>query len=317
MPPVDQLQTPAPAAPAPAAPSPEPAAAPAPEAPAAPAAEERFFDLDENELASLPPDIRKGVVDPLISKLNGKAKEKFLKEREGFKSHQQKADVFDQLVKQPWFQQAYYQMTNPGRAQAPAQPQTQAPAAPPQAPAPGISAQEWNQAYEQAANGDMTALNSLQEKQLDLLVKQKYAPIIEHVQTKTRELEMTMELNDLFSNHEDAKELDSIRVNPADPRSPSLLEMSLHFISDKGGRPFEEAYQAARKMADQLKAQAKSAAIGIVQEKKASITEAPTRTNVVDEGVIYVDTPQEALRSQIAASLKNQNVTYRVRPRQK
>lgn len=313
MPPVDQLQTPAPA-PAPAAPAPEPTAAPAPEVPAAPA-EERFFDLDEAELSSLPPDIRKGVVDPLISKLNGKAKEKFLKEREGFKSHQQKADVFDQLVKQPWFQQAYYQMNNPVRAQAPAQPQ--APAAPPQAPAPNISAQEWNHAYEQAANGDMSALNSLQEKQLDLLVKQKYAPIIEQVQTQQKELAMTMELNDLFSTHEDAKELDSIRVNPADPRSPSLLEMSLHFISDKGGRPFEEAYQAARKMADQLKAQAKSAAIGIVQEKKASVTEAPARTNVVDEGVIYVDTPQEALRSQIAASLKNQNVTYRVRPRQK
>lgn len=312
--PVDTLPTAAPApGPAPAAPAPEPAAPAAPEAAPAAPAEERFLDLDEAELASLPPEIRKGVVDPLLTKLNGKAKEKILKERESFKAHQQKADVFDQLVKQPWFQQAYYQVQNPQR-QVPQQPQPGQPQVP---QVPGISAQEWNQAYEKAAEGDMTALNALQEKQLDTLVKQKYAPIIEHVQTKTRELEMTMELNDLFSNHEDAKELDSIRVNPADPRSPSLLEMALHFVSDKGGRPFEEAYQAARTMADQLKTQAKSVALGIVQDKKASVTEAPARTQVTDEGVVYVDTPQEALRAQIAASLKNQNVTYRVRPRQK
>lgn len=317
MPPVDMPQAPAPAAPAPAAPSaPEPAVQSAPQAAPAAPAEERVLDLDEAELASLPPEIRKGVVDPLLTKLNSKAREKLMKEREGATKFQQKADTFDQLVKQPWFQQAYYQMMNP-QARQPQVPQQQQPQQQPQAQAPAITAQEWQQAYERANEGDMTALNALQEKNLDLLVKQKYAPIIEQVHTKTRELEMTMELNDLFSNHEDAKELDSIRVNPADPRSPSLLEMALHFVSDKGGRSFEEAYQAARKMADQIKGQAKSAAIGIVQDKKASVTEAPARQQVADEGVIYVETPEQALKAQIMASLKNQNVTYRARPRQK
>lgn len=309
MPPVETPIAPAaPASAPPTAPEPGPAPSPSPE-PSPAAAEERFVDIDEADLASLPPEVRKGVVDPLLTKFNSKAKEKFLKEREGLKGFQQKADVFDKLVQQPWFQQAYYQLQNPQKPQA-VQPQA------PQ-PVPGIQPQEWNHAYERAAEGDMTALNTLQEKQLDLLVKQKYAPIIEQVQTQQKELAMTMELNDMFSNHEDAKELDSIRVNPADPRSPSLLEMALHFVSDKGGRPFEEAYQAAKRMADQLRTQAKSAAIGIVQDKRASVTEAPARTQVTDEGIVYVDTPQEALRSQITATLKNQNVTYRVRPRQK
>jgi hypothetical protein len=299
----------APATPAPeAAPAAPAAPAPAPAAPAAPA-EERYIDIDEATLASLPPELRQQVVDPLLTKLQSQVKDRITKEREGAKPFQKKAETLEKLIQQPWFQKAYYEAQNPQRPAA--QPEPAAPAAP------AISAQEWTAAYEKAAQGDMTTLNNLQEKQLDALVKQKYAPIIEKVQTKTRELEMTMELNDLFTNHADAKELDSIRIDPANSRSASLLEMALHYVYDKGKGSMEEAYTAARRMADQLKVQAKSAAMGMVQEKKAAITEAPSRAQVAEEGVVYVDTAQQALRQQLMATINKQNVTYRVRPRQK
>lgn len=301
--PPETVAPPETAAPAPA-PAPETASAPAPE-PQTPA-EEKFYEVDESSLASLPPEVRKSVVDPLLTKVNTQFKERITKERESASQLKPKAEALEKLVNDPKFQKWYYEQQNPPPPpQAPGQPK------------PAIDPAEWGVAYERAAQGDMTALNALQEKQLDLLVKQKYAPIIEHVQTKTKELEMTMELNDLFSNHEDAKELDSIRVDPANPKSPSLLEMALHYVSDKGGRSFEDAYQAAKKMADQLKAQAKQAALGLVQDKKNSVTEVPARTTTQDEQVVEVATPQEALRNQIMASLRGSNVTYRVRARTK
>lgn len=305
--PLETIAPPQAQAPTPA-PAPEPITAPSPE-PAAPAAppEEKFIEVDEAVLATLPPEVRQSIVDPLLTKAQAQVRDRITKEREESKPFRQKADALEKLIQNPAFQKWYYEQQNP------------APKAPP-APGevkPAVSAEEWAHAYDKAAQGDMTAINALQEKQLDLLVKQKYAPIIEHVQTKTRELEMTMELNDLFSNHADAKELDSIRVDPANPKSPSLLELALHYVSDKGGRSFEDAYQAAKTMADQLKAQAKNAALGLVQEKKNSITEPPARTTTVTEQVVEVATPQEALRNQIMASLRGSNVTYRVRPRSK
>lgn len=292
---------------APAVPAPAPAEVPAP-APAVPETPaEKYVDFDEADFSSLAPEVRKGVVDPLLTKVQMKVKERLEKERETFKPHQQKAEALEKLIAQPWFQKAYYEFQNPKAAPSPSEVPT--------APKPAVSADEWNRAYEQAAQGDLTALNSLQEKQLDNLVQQKYAPILQQVQNQTRELKMSMEMNDIFTNHPDVKELDSLRVDPANPKSPSLFELSLHYISDKKGGSFEDAYQAARRIADQMKAQAKSAAMGLVQEKKAAITEKPSQSTGSEESVVMVNTPQEALKQQIMASLKGQNVTYRVRPR--
>lgn len=303
MPPQDTLN---PAAPAPT-PEPAPPVEQAPAAPPAPAPEnqppeEKFLDLDDSSLAAVSPEIRQS----FLNQAETKARERINKEREAAAPHKAKAEALEKLVADPRFQKWYYEQQNPQPPKAPEGPAK-----------PAISQEEWQAAYEKASQGDLSALNGLQEKQLDLLVKQKYAPIIEHVQGKQRELEMTMELNDLFSNHADAKELDSIRVNPADPKSASLLEMALHYVSDKGGRSFEEAYQAARKMADQMKTQAKNVALGLVQDKKGSTTEPPNRTSTTTENVVEVATPQEALRNQIMASLRGTNVTYRVRPRTK
>lgn len=279
--------------------------APAPIEPSAP--EEKYFDVDEATLASIPPEVRQSVVDPLITKITTQVKDRFSKVKEEATPFRTKAEALDKLIADPRFQKWYVDQQNP----------VAKPATENGKPAPLISPEEWDQAYQKAAQGDLSALNSLQEKQLDLYVKQKYAPIIEHTQSKMKELEMTMELNDLFSNHEDAKELDSIRVNPSDPKSPSLLEMCLHYISDKGGRPFEESYQAAKKMADQMRAQAKNAAMGLVADKKAATIEQPTRSTGPEENIQYVNTPQEALKAQLLASLKGQNISYRVKPRQK
>ena len=287
-------------------------AAPAPEAPAAPAPEPSDdFKVDEAQLAALPPEIRQSVVDPLIDKFKGYTVERLKKEQDKvskkYETEVQKARALERLVDNPAFQRWYLeQQKGPSAAPAPAG-----------APKPAVSNEEWAAAYEKAAQGDLNPLNSLQEKQLDSLVMQKYAPVIQQVQAKTKELELTMEMDALFKAHPDAEELDSIRVNPEDPKSPSLLEMALHYVSDKGGKPFEEAYNAARQMADQMNASAKSAAMGMVKGKKEAVTETPEHNQVREEDVVYVDTPGEALRQQLQASLKGQNITYRVRSRGK
>src|SRR5258708_5795145 len=164
--------------------------APAAEAPAPAAADE--FKVDEAQLASLPPEIRQTVVDPLLDKFKGYTLERVKREQTSlakkYELDLQKSKALEQLAQNPAFQKWYVDQQAIQRG------------VPPKVPGPsgGITPEEWTNAYEQAAQGDLAAVNALQEKQLDTLVIHKYAPVINQVQAKTKEFELTMEMNHLF-----------------------------------------------------------------------------------------------------------------------
>src|SRR2546427_6880324 len=116
--------------------TPEPSV-PMPE-PSAPA-EEKFIDVDEAVLASLPPEIRQSVVDPLLTKAQTQFKERIAKEREAAGPFKQKAEALEKLIADPRFQKWYYEQQNPPKQTTPGQPK------------PAIAVEEWNAAYEKAA----------------------------------------------------------------------------------------------------------------------------------------------------------------------
>lgn len=257
------------------------------------------FQVDESVFSKLPPEARQ-VVDPVLKGFREKASQALQKERDNFKPHVEKATAWDKLVADKEFQRWWIERTNPRSSQ---HAQTQAPTAPQQPP---VSNEEWAVAVEKANAGDTTALTALQEKIMDAHVKAKYAPVIDQLTLKQREMELSMELNELFTSHTDAKDMDKAGV----------LEPFLHYYTDKLGKPMEIAYQEAKKAWEQISSSAKKAALGMVQEKKAAVTETPS-TTTQDESVIYVNDAREMLRSQLQANMRGQKVTYMVRPRQK
>lgn len=201
--------------------------------------------------------------------------------------------ALDKLLAEPWFQKAWFDRSAPPPQAAPAQPQNT-----------GVSPEEWQTAYDKALGGDMGAMNSLTERQLESLVQQKYEPVMKQMATKQREIELSMEMTDLFNSHPDAKELDKA----------GLLEPALHLYTDKHGKPMEVAYQEAKKVHDYLLNKAKQELTAQAQEKKASVTETPA-TTTAEANVVFVDTPQQALRQQLMATMKGLKVTYKVRPK--
>ena len=131
------------------------------------------------------------------------------------------------------------------------------------------------------------------------------------LEARERERDMSMELDNVFKAHPDATELDNIKIGDA-PDSPSLFEMALFFVHDRNKQPMEAAYQAAKAIHMNIMSTAKKTAMGMVQNKKDSVTEsAPTSTK--DESVIYVDSPDQVLRAQIKANMAGQKVQVRLR----
>jgi len=288
MPPEVLTQPSAPAAPvAPSAPAPVAAPAPSPAPTSSPSSGGDF------DLSAIPEQVRPAV-EPVFRQHVEKYQKEISQIKEGTKAFQEKAMALDKLLQEPWFQKAWFdRQGNPVQEQRPQAPQ-----------GPVVTPEEWQAAYDKALAGDMTAMNQLTEKQLDSLVQQKYEPVMKQMATKQREIELSMEMTDLFNNHPDARDLDKA----------GLLEPALHLYTDKQGKPMEVAYQEAKKVYDYILNKSKQELTAQAQEKKASVTETPASANT-ETGVVYVDTPQQALRQQLIATGKGLKVTYRVRPK--
>lgn len=287
-----------PAAPAaPAAPAPAPVApAPAPAAPAAPSASAGPAPSggSDYDLSSIPEQFRPHV-EPVIKKATEKYQSELSKQQEAVKAFQDKSMALDRLLADQDFQRWYMDKTNPQarQPQQPAQPEQ-----------PVVSPEEWQSAYDKALAGDMAAMNDLTERQLDSLVQKKYAPEMQRMALKQRQIDLSMEMNELFNSHPDAKDLDKA----------GLLEPALHLYTDKNKKPMEHAYQEARKAYDFIYNKAKADLTAEAQGKRGAITETPS-TTTNDATTVYVDTPQQALRQQLLAAHQGLKVTYRVRPK--
>jgi hypothetical protein len=248
------------------------------------------FSLDEGKLASLSPEQR-AALDPVFEEWKGKAKAEIEKTgktvAEKYKPQEEKAKALEQLVADPRFQQWWRGVQQAGIAQNPAAIGAIATARPQDF----ATNEEWQNAMAEAYAGDPTKMKELQARMYTIMA----TPIITQLKQGQEELRATLEMKDLFERHADAKELDLIGRDPADKTdsSESLLESCLEW-ADKNGKTFEEGYARARKWADALKVGAQKQAMGLVQDKKASVTSGPS-TNVPGSAVVEVADAEELM----------------------
>jgi hypothetical protein len=253
------------------------------------------FAVDESQFVSLSPEQR-AALDPVLNKFRESAKTYAQKERETegkkYTSHIQKAQALEKLVADPRFVKWYQETNNP---QQPATPQSVA------------SAEEWAQAYQSLSAGDPMPLEKLQTK----LVMAVGGPQLQETQNQMKMLRAENQMNKLWVSHPDAKDLDQIG-REEDPEAPSLLQLAAQSTLTQQGVDWERAYTLAKKVALSMENKGKRAAMGMVSEKKGSVTEKPS-TNSREEGVQYVDTIEEAMNANIEAAIDGRKVKYQVK----
>lgn len=253
------------------------------------------FAVDESQFVSLSPEQR-AALDPVLNKFRETAKTYARSEREAegkkYKDHVTKAQALEKLVSDPRFVKWYQETNNP---QTVATPQSVA------------SAEEWAQAYQSLSAGDPMPLEKLQTK----LVMSVGGPEIQRTRSEMNMLRQENALNKLFAGHSDAKDLDQIG-REEDPNAPSLLQLCAQSVMDRQGGTWEQAYALAKQVALSMENKGKRAAMGLVTEKKGSVTEKPS-TNSREEGVQYVDTMDEAMSRNIEAQMDGRKVVYRVK----
>lgn len=273
------------------APVAEPVVEPVVSAPADP------FSLDEARVASLSPEQR-AALDPVIDEWRTRAKSEIEKTgktyEEKYKPHVEKAEALERLAKDPRFVQWWNNLQQSAVQQNP-----QAAGAISQArPQEFASPEEWQNAMAEAYQGDPKRLQEIQQRMFAIMA----TPVIsqlrqeqQQVKTTQDELRATLEMKDLFERHSDAKELDAIGRNLSDPndKSESLLEMCLNW-SDQNGKSMEEGYARAKSWSDALRVGAQKQAMGMVQDKKASVTAGPT-TSQGGKAVVEVDSAEELM----------------------
>jgi hypothetical protein len=250
------------------------------------------FALDEAKFASLSPEQR-AALDPVFEEWKTKAKGEIEKTsktyEEKYKPHMEKAQALDNLVKDPRFVQWWNNVANVatgGQGTQGAKPQDFA------------TPEEWQTAVGNAYNGDPTKMQEIQARMFSAMA----TPVVMELRKNQEELKRgqeefrTMqEMKDLFERYPDAKQLDSIGRNPSDPNdtSLSLLEMCLNW-ADENGKSMADGYAMAKKWSDGLRVGAEQKAMGLVQEKKASITSGPS-TNKAGQAVVEVADAEELM----------------------
>jgi hypothetical protein len=256
--------------------------------------EEDPFALDESQFVSLAPEQR-AALDPVLNGWKEKAKtytkSQVESETKKYSEHVKRAQALESLTKDPEFVKWYQERIKP---------KTQSPQA-------VASPQEWAEAVNLMATGDPSSFMALQQKQFQTWAQ----PTVMGVQQQMQLLQAENEMTKLFSNHPDAKDLDQIG-READPTNPSLLELALYSVKDRQGGTMEQAYEVAKKVALAMENKGKRTAMGMVDDKKKSITEKGTSTSK-DEGVIYVDTMAEAMEKNIEAAIEGRKVKYQVK----
>jgi hypothetical protein len=250
------------------------------------------FSLDEAKFASLSPEQR-AALDPVFEEWKGKAKSEIERSsktyEEKYKPHMEKAQALDELVKDPRFQQFWNNLTtaNANGGTQNSQPKDFA------------SPEEWQQAVSDAYAGNGNKLKEIQARMFATMA----TPVIQELKKSQDDLKRgqeefrTMqEMKDLFERHPEAKSLDTIGRDAKDPndKSLSLLEMCLNW-ADENGRPMEDGFQMANRWANSLKVGAQQQAMGLVQEKKASVTSGPT-TNQTGNAMVEVADADELMQ---------------------
>lgn len=253
------------------------------------------FTVDEAQVSTWAPEQR-AVLDGWKKKASETigAREKTFEDK--YKPHVEKATALDQLTRHPEFQK-WWASQQKGPEGAPSSPASAT------APADIATPEEWSSAVIDASNGQPQKLQALNMK----MWAQQATPIVQQLQQKQQLLETTMEMKNLWERHPDAKDLDAIGRNSADPldKTPSLLEIAMYYAVDQNKQSVEEGYNLARKWADSLGKTAKQQALGIVQDKKDSVTAVPS-TAKTNNTVVEVDTFEELTRRNMEALLSGQ-----------
>lgn len=255
------------------------------------------YAFDESKFASFSPEQRASL-NPVFSEWKERAKQEVEKTRksyeEKYKPELEKAQALGQLVQRPEFQQWWASQQQMAMRQ---NPQGQG-AIQNTGPQDIASAEEWQSAISDAYAGDPTKMKALQARTFAVMA----TPVVQQIKDSQDELRTTMEMKNLFEAHPDAKSLDKIGYDAADPETPSLLETALN-LADAKGKSLEWGYQLAKRWSDSLTVAAKQEAMGLVQGKKESITSGPSTNKGGTSTVIEVSDAEELMTRSMEASL--------------
>lgn len=258
------------------------------------------FSIDEGTLAQLTPEARvafdsatkswREKADSYAKTYSQKELEKVQSKYKDYDEKSQHSEALNRLVSDPrfaqWYQQTYQQQQQQQQQSARV-----------------ASPEEWAQAISEAAGGNEQKLQGIIARQFQMMA----SPTIRQFQEQQQTIVQDRELDSLFRRHPDADELDDPKIW-GEGKTP--LELAIHQVVDREGKTFEEAYQVARSMVDAANSRARNAAHGIVDAKKNSVTEAASKTSKETDTVIEVASAEEALRKNVEAAMRKQNVTY-------
>lgn len=251
------------------------------------------------DLTKLAPEVR-SQVEPLVKTWKTQLDKWMEDQKSQVEQIQKRAQAFDYLAQRDdfrnWYQEALKR--EQGLAQVSTQTQSQV--------NPALTQEEVAAAYE-----DPRKWEQLVNSQVERFVQNRYAGVIDNIQKQQQELDerqkevnMSLEMDTMFRNHQDAYDLDQAGV----------LEPVLYDIVDRQGKSVEQAYRTAKKIYDSVMAKANSKQAALVQDAKGSVTQGPSTSSQGQE-VIYANNPDEALRMQIEARMEGRNVKVRVKQR--
>ena len=126
-------------------------------------------------------------------------------------------------------------------------------------------------------------------------------PLVTELREKQESLDTKIEMRNLFENHPDAKELDSIGVDPKSKEGTSLLEMCLE-NAKSNGKSLEEGYKMAKRWFDSMSVMEKQKAMGMVTEKKQTVTQGNS-TSSSNHSLTEVDNIDDMLKRSMEAQL--------------
>jgi hypothetical protein len=255
------------------------------------------FSIDENSLISLSPEQRASL-DPIITNWKKKASEEISRrdsDIEKYKAYGDKASALDKLTQYQPFVQWWNQEQARAKDQASTVGQKQAIGN--TQPTDIATQSEWQDAIYNASIGDGSKLQALQARTVQAMA----APYVQQLQSKQQTLDAKLELRDLFEDHPDAKDLDTIGLDPRTKEGTSLLEMGLDW-AERNGKSYEEGYLLARRWADSMKVTEQQRAMGMVTEKKQSVTQGPS-TSSANHSVIEVGSVDELLKRSMEAQM--------------
>jgi len=254
------------------------------------------FQLDENSLVSLSPEQRASL-DPIIDTWKKKASEEISRrdsEIQKYKTYGDKATALDKLTQYQPFVQWWNQQSNQAKQGATASQQQNIAETKPTDIA---SNQEWQEAISEASYGDGSKLQKLQARMMATWA----TPFVTELREKQQSLDTKIELRNLFEDHPDAKELDSIGIDPKTKEGTSLLEMGLEW-ADRNGKSLEEGYSMSRRWADSMRVQEQQKAMGMVTEKKQTTVQGPS-TSSSNHSVTEVESIDELMKRSMEATL--------------